>query len=50
MGLVDLLRFAVRAVWSLVGLVLALFVLWFFAEFTWHLAEFLGRTVFAGPW
>ncbi len=44
------LRFAVRSIWWVAGLVVAAFCLYFVARLAWQLALYFDRTLFASPW
>jgi hypothetical protein len=46
----DVLRFFVRAVFILNGLMLAAFSVWFTARFLWRLHRYLGRVWFGHEW
>lgn len=44
------LRFSVRAVWVLNGLLLASLSVYVVGRFCWYLARYLDRTLFLSPW
>ena len=46
----DALRFVVSACVILDGIFIAVFSVWFLAEFLWHAAQWCNRVLFGGPW
>ena len=48
--LAEWLRFVARAGWLVIGVLVAIFCVWFAANFLRSLAQWLGRVFFQEPW
>ena len=48
--LADALRLTIRACLLIDGILLALFSIWFCANFLIHTVHWLDRILFSGPW
>lgn len=46
----NLLRVMIRGTGAISLLILGILMAWFTLRFSWHLAQFLERTLFDGPW
>jgi len=46
----DWLRFAIKSSFILIGFMVAIFSLWFCAQFLWRLHQLLDRTWFGHSW
>ena len=46
----DALRFVIKSFLLIDAILIALFSLWFVAQFFWHLRGFLARTMFGAEW